>query len=115
MATATARRGVSYLIRRICQDLRGARPRRERRGHCRENGRGEYGAVGEDSLWFEFQAFNLHHNDPDMLAAVLAGPDQLLAGLDPERTLPAIAGPVLLLQADLHDCPEPTTIVDQPL
>ena len=56
--------------------------------------------VGEDSLWFEFQAINLHHNDPGMLAAVLAGPDHLLAGLDPERTLPANACPVLLLQAD---------------
>jgi pimeloyl-ACP methyl ester carboxylesterase len=56
--------------------------------------------VGEDSPWFDFQAINLHHLDPDMLAAVLAGPDYLLAGLDPERTLPAIACPVLLLQAD---------------
>jgi pimeloyl-ACP methyl ester carboxylesterase len=56
--------------------------------------------VGEDSPWFEFQAINLHRLDPDMLAAVLAGPDHLLAGYDPERTLPAIACPVLLLQAD---------------
>jgi pimeloyl-ACP methyl ester carboxylesterase len=56
--------------------------------------------VGEDSPWFAFQALNLHRLDPDMLAAVLAGPDYLLAGYDPERTLPAIACPVLLLQAD---------------
>ncbi len=56
--------------------------------------------VGEDHPWFEFQAINLHRLDPDMLAAVLAGPDYLLAGVDPERTLPAIACPVLLLQAD---------------
>jgi pimeloyl-ACP methyl ester carboxylesterase len=56
--------------------------------------------VGEDSPWFAFQALNLHRLDPDMLAAVLAGPDDLLAGYDPERTLPAIACPVPLLQAD---------------
>jgi pimeloyl-ACP methyl ester carboxylesterase len=56
--------------------------------------------VGEDSPWFEFQALNLHRLDPDMLAAVLAGPDYLLAGYDPKRTLPAIACPVLLLEAD---------------
>ncbi len=56
--------------------------------------------VGEDSPWFEFQATNLHQLDPDMLAAVLAGPGYLLAGLEPERTLPAIRCPVLLLQAD---------------
>jgi pimeloyl-ACP methyl ester carboxylesterase len=56
--------------------------------------------VGEDSPWFAFQALNLHRLDPDMLAAVLAGPNYLLAGYDPERTLPAIACPVLLLQAD---------------
>lgn len=56
--------------------------------------------VGDDDPWFEFQAINLHRLDPDMLAAVLAGPDHLLAGYAPERTLPAIACPVLLLQAD---------------
>jgi hypothetical protein len=56
--------------------------------------------VGEDSPWFAFQALNLHRLDPDMLAAVLAGPDHLLAGYASERTLPAIACPVLLLQAD---------------
>ncbi|HLZ07595.1 MAG TPA: alpha/beta hydrolase, partial [Chloroflexota bacterium] len=56
--------------------------------------------VGEDAPWFEFQAINLHRLDPDMLAAVLAGPDYLLAGYDPERTLPAIVCPVLLLEAD---------------
>jgi pimeloyl-ACP methyl ester carboxylesterase len=56
--------------------------------------------VGEDSPWFTFQALNLHQLDPDMLEAVIAGRDYLLAGLDPEWTLPAIACPVLLLQAD---------------
>ncbi len=56
--------------------------------------------VGEDSPWFQFQAVNLHRLDPDMLAAVLAGPDHLLAGLELERVLPAIGCPVLLLQAD---------------
>jgi hypothetical protein len=56
--------------------------------------------VGEDSPWFAFQALNLHRLDPDMLAAVLAGPDHLLAGYTPERTLPAITCPVLLLEAD---------------
>ena len=37
--------------------------------------------------------------DPDMLAAVLAGPDSMLGGYDPETLLPAISCPVLLLQA----------------
>jgi pimeloyl-ACP methyl ester carboxylesterase len=57
-------------------------------------------AFGEDSPWFAFQATNLHRLDPDMLAAVLAGPDTMLEGYDPEILLPAIACPVLLLQAD---------------
>jgi pimeloyl-ACP methyl ester carboxylesterase len=56
--------------------------------------------VGEDSPWFAFQAINLHQLDPDMLAAVLAGPGHLLAGYTPERTLPTITCPVLLLEAD---------------
>ncbi len=55
---------------------------------------------GAESPWFAFQARNLHQLDPDMLAAVLEGPEQMLAGYDPERLLPAIRCPVLLLQAD---------------
>ena len=38
--------------------------------------------------------------DPEMLDAVLAGPDIMLEGYDGERLLPAISCPVLILQAD---------------
>ncbi len=55
---------------------------------------------GGDSPWFHFQAENLHRLDPDMLAAVLEGPHQMLAGYDPAVLLPAITCPVLLLQAE---------------
>jgi pimeloyl-ACP methyl ester carboxylesterase len=55
---------------------------------------------GEKSPWFAFQARNLHHLDPGVLAAVLEGPEHMLAGYDPYRLLPAIRCPVLLLQAD---------------
>jgi hypothetical protein len=57
-------------------------------------------AFGEENPWFEFQATNLHTLDPDMLAAVLAGPDVMLDGYDADVLLPAIACPVLILQAD---------------
>ena len=57
-------------------------------------------SMGEHSPWFAFQAVTLQQLDPDMLAAVLAGPDVMLAGYDPEVLLPAISCPVLLLQAD---------------
>lgn len=57
-------------------------------------------AHGAESPWFAFQATNLHRQDPDMLAAVLAGPGVMLEGYDPETLLPAIACPVLILQAD---------------
>jgi pimeloyl-ACP methyl ester carboxylesterase len=50
--------------------------------------------------WFDLQAQNLHQLDPDMLAAVLAGPETMLAGYDPAQVLPAITCPVLLLQGD---------------
>jgi pimeloyl-ACP methyl ester carboxylesterase len=43
---------------------------------------------------------NLHLLDPEMLAAVLAGPEAMLAGYEPRVLLPAIECPVLLLQAD---------------
>lgn len=56
--------------------------------------------LGDDNPWFAFQAQNLHRLDPDMLAAVLDGPEVMLDGYDPEVLLPAIACPVLLLQAD---------------
>ena len=56
--------------------------------------------LGEDSPWFAFMAVSLQQLDPDMLAAVLAGPDSMLGGYDPETLLPAISCPVLLLQAD---------------
>lgn len=55
---------------------------------------------GEDSPWFELQATNLHQLDPDVLAAVLEGPETMLEGYDPQALLPAIRCPVLLLQAD---------------
>ncbi len=57
-------------------------------------------AFGEGSPWFGFQATNLHRLDPGVLAAVLAGPAVMLAGYEPERLLPAIGCPVLLLQGD---------------
>jgi pimeloyl-ACP methyl ester carboxylesterase len=56
--------------------------------------------MGEDNPWFEHQAVSLHQLDPDMLAAVLAGPEAMLVGYDPEVLLPAITCPVQLLQAD---------------
>jgi pimeloyl-ACP methyl ester carboxylesterase len=55
---------------------------------------------GEDNGWFPYQAENLHLLDPDMLAAVLQGPDYMLEGYDTERLLPAISCPVLILRAD---------------
>ena len=56
--------------------------------------------MGEHSPWFAFQATSLQHLDPDMLAAVLAGPEAMLGGYEPEILIPAITCPVLLLQAD---------------
>jgi pimeloyl-ACP methyl ester carboxylesterase len=56
--------------------------------------------LGQASPYFAHQSESLHQLDPDMLAAVLAGPHVMLAGYDPERLLPAITCPVLLLQAD---------------
>ena len=55
---------------------------------------------GDDNPWFEFQATNLHGLDPGMLGTVLAGPEILLEGYDPDKLLPAIRCPVLLLQGD---------------
>jgi pimeloyl-ACP methyl ester carboxylesterase len=55
---------------------------------------------GEDSPYFAHQATSLHQLDPDMLAAVLAGPEVMLAGYEPDVLLPSITCPVLLLQAD---------------
>ncbi|MFL5760700.1 MAG: alpha/beta fold hydrolase [Thermomicrobiales bacterium] len=57
-------------------------------------------AFGEANPWFDFQALNLHRLDPGMLAAVLAGPEVMLDGYEPEKLLPAISCPVLILQAD---------------
>lgn len=57
-------------------------------------------AFGERSSWFEYQATSLHLLDPDVLAAVLAGPAVMLAGYEPELLLPANTCPTLLLQAD---------------
>jgi pimeloyl-ACP methyl ester carboxylesterase len=56
--------------------------------------------MGEDSAWFDHQAVSLHQLDPDMLAAVLAGPLAMLEGYEPETLLPNITCPVLLVQAD---------------
>lgn len=57
-------------------------------------------ALGTDNPWFQFQAQNLHQLDPDMLDAVLRGPDYMLRGYEAEHILPRIRCPVLLLQAD---------------
>jgi pimeloyl-ACP methyl ester carboxylesterase len=57
-------------------------------------------ALGTDNPWFQFQAQNLHQLDSDVLRAVLRGPDYALRGYEPERILPRIRCPVLLLQAD---------------
>jgi pimeloyl-ACP methyl ester carboxylesterase len=56
--------------------------------------------MGEDSPWYAHQAVSLQQLDPDMLSAVLAGPETMLDGYEPDVLLPAIACPVLLLQAD---------------
>jgi pimeloyl-ACP methyl ester carboxylesterase len=55
---------------------------------------------GADSPYFAHQSVSLHQLDPDMLAAVLAGPGVMLEGYEPEKLLPEIACPVLLVQAD---------------
>lgn len=55
---------------------------------------------GENNPWFEFQAENLSRLDPDVLAAVLAGPAFMLRGYEANKLLPMISCPVLLLQAD---------------
>lgn len=57
-------------------------------------------AFGEENPWFAFQASNLSLLDPGVLAAVLEGPEVMLAGYDPEVLLPGISCPVLILQAD---------------
>jgi len=59
--------------------------------------------MGADSRYFAHQALSLHQLDPDMLAAVNAGPLPMLAGYEPETLLPAISCPVLLLQADASE------------
>ncbi|HLZ31435.1 MAG TPA: alpha/beta hydrolase [Chloroflexota bacterium] len=56
--------------------------------------------MGEDSAYFALQTTSLHQLDPDMLAAVLAGPEVMLEGYVPEVLLPQITCPVLLVQAD---------------
>jgi pimeloyl-ACP methyl ester carboxylesterase len=56
--------------------------------------------LGENCPYFAHQSLSLHQLDPDMLAAVNAGPLPMLAGYEPETLLPAITCPVLLLQAD---------------
>jgi pimeloyl-ACP methyl ester carboxylesterase len=56
--------------------------------------------MGDDCAYFPHQALSLHQLDPDMLAAVNAGPLPMLEGYQPETMLRAITCPVLLLQAD---------------
>jgi pimeloyl-ACP methyl ester carboxylesterase len=56
--------------------------------------------LGRDSEYFGLQSLALHQLDPEMLAAVLAGPEVMLVGYDPAVLLQAITCPVLLLQAD---------------
>jgi pimeloyl-ACP methyl ester carboxylesterase len=69
-------------------------------GHLERPLRPAHEIMGEDCPWFAHQATSLHQLDPDMLAAVLAGPEICLEGYEPEALLPAITCPVLLLQAD---------------
>ena len=69
--------------------------------------------MGEDSPWFAFQAVTLHQLDPDMLAAVLAGPDVMLAGYEPEVLLPRVLCPVLLVQADPEGPLQPGGMTDE--
>ena len=60
---------------------------------------------GEDHPWFDHQALSLHQLEPEMLAAVLEGPAQMLRDYEPEVLLPPITCPVLLLQADARSEP----------
>ena len=69
--------------------------------------------MGEDSPWFAFQSVTLHQLDPDVLAAVLAGPDVMLAGYDPYLLLPRILCPVLLVQADPEGPLQPGGLTDE--
>jgi pimeloyl-ACP methyl ester carboxylesterase len=57
-------------------------------------------ALGEDDPWFGWMAANLRQVDPDTLTALLDDFEMTVAGYDMHRLLPAIACPVLLLQAD---------------
>ncbi len=52
---------------------------------------------GEDHPWYREMAENLHHNDPDMLTAVIEF-DQMHEGYDYERLFPLIPCPVLIIQ-----------------
>jgi pimeloyl-ACP methyl ester carboxylesterase len=81
------------LIVDALKDMLVARPGESRPRPARE-------VMGENSPWFAFQATSLHQLDPDMLTAVLTGPQAMLNGYDPGTLLPAITCPVLLLQAD---------------
>jgi pimeloyl-ACP methyl ester carboxylesterase len=56
--------------------------------------------MGREHVWFGLHAETLHELDPDMLAAVLAGPEVMLEGYDPHVLLPRITCPTLLVQAD---------------
>jgi len=58
--------------------------------------------MARDSPWFGFMSGCLRDLDPTMLDAVIAF-DEMYAGYDAPRLLPAISCPVLLIQADpLH-------------
>ena len=56
--------------------------------------------LGEDHQWYAIHAKTMSMLNPDMLTAVLDGPEVMLAGYDPQLLLPKINCPVLLLQAD---------------
>jgi len=53
----------------------------------------------KDSPWFEFMAGCLHDLDPTMLDAVIEF-DEMYAGYEADRLVPAIDCPLLLIQAD---------------
>lgn len=57
------------------------------------------GLMAKDSPWFGFMAGCLRDLDPTMLDAVIES-DEMHAGYDADRLLPAISCPVLVIQAD---------------
>jgi pimeloyl-ACP methyl ester carboxylesterase len=55
---------------------------------------------GDEHPWYRQMAEHLHHNDPDMLAAVIEF-EQMHKGYDFEQLFPMISCPVLIIQGSL--------------